>query len=85
VEPAPAVENGFLESNATDWIAPTVVESGAHAPETGKSQPEQEDRENLSVFKTWGTPAVRDKPGTTPKHPSLLILNLTFLHLSCSG
>jgi hypothetical protein len=73
VDAAPAGENGFLESTVADSFAPSAVESDAHAPETDKTQPEQENRENLSVFKAWGTPAVRDKPGTTPKTRHLFL------------
>ncbi|KAL2817396.1 hypothetical protein BJX63DRAFT_429786 [Aspergillus granulosus] len=66
--PTPALtalvaENCFLESSTANSVVATDAKFGAHTFETDQIQPEQENRENLSIFKTWGTPAVRGKPG----------------------
>lgn len=41
-----------------------VVDSRAPTPESEKSRPEkEEDREHLTTFSSWGTPAARNRPG----------------------
>lgn len=42
-----------------------AVDSRAPTPESEKAQPEkeEEDREHLTTFSSWGTPAARNKPG----------------------
>ncbi|KAI9366975.1 hypothetical protein BJX61DRAFT_384203 [Aspergillus egyptiacus] len=43
-------------------VVDLTIDSDAHTPQT-EAQPEvHEDREQLTTFTSWGTPAVRDKP-----------------------
>lgn len=71
------------DENATSTQA-AAVDSRAPTPESEKAQPEkEEDREHLTTFSSWGTPAARNKPGIlTMAIPLLCILNTnTFLFL----
>ncbi|KAL3467426.1 hypothetical protein BJX64DRAFT_248638 [Aspergillus heterothallicus] len=56
----PAENNTFVE-NDTFFESTTPVEA-APIESAPVVEREQENRENLTTFKTWGTPAVRDTP-----------------------
>ncbi|KKK12671.1 hypothetical protein ARAM_006322 [Aspergillus rambellii] len=53
-------QNAFLDS--IDILPQnSTTTSGAHTPVTEGNVKQEEDRENMITFSSWGTPAVRDK------------------------
>ncbi|KAL2866411.1 uncharacterized protein BJX67DRAFT_381929 [Aspergillus lucknowensis] len=60
--PSAAGDSSVKKPDTVDSGAAPLDSFGVNTPETEKTQPEEENRENLSVFKTWGTPAIRAKP-----------------------
>lgn len=68
-----ATTMGVMQAGGPDTTSDTKASETEMAPETkvatASAAVEEEDREHLTVFRSWGTPAPRDKPGTvqTPK------------------
>jgi len=81
---------GVMQAGGPDTTSDTKASETEMAPETkvatASAAVEEEDREHLTVFRSWGTPAPRDKPGTvqTPSFTALLMLMLLIV-CSCSG
>ncbi|GLB13734.1 hypothetical protein AtubIFM61612_001146 [Aspergillus tubingensis] len=64
--PKAGVSSVFGDSKPQDYNSAATISAGPRGSEAVASgdASEVEDRENLTTFKSWGTPAARDKPAS---------------------